>query len=317
MRVSVVIVVAAVTSMLLPSRNPARAAAPTTTPTTTATAPATPAPRTRIDARNPALQAAIAELTKEIESALRSGDRSPRDLSNYFVGGSDVPPAAVIAVLRRPIANDPRVAAYVKWQLLSALPNQLDEKTSAELLQVYRTAPAPLPRLGMEKQNRDDLERMIRNARENDSERLIEQFEQMDERVERDNAFILKYRDGLFAKLPVSYDAIAAGFDDAAVRLHLGADAADHARALCKAVEGWAPDAPPERLKAVSRALGQLEKKKGQGYYSRLYWSTSGRMQFTKTQGSLGRVSQLEELQEFVEDRIRNPSTPLKLKDER
>ena len=60
-----------------------------------------------------------------------------------------------------------------------------------------------------------------------------------------------------------------------------------------------------------------MEKKKGQEYYSRLYWSTSGKMQFTKTQTTLGRVSQLEELQEFVQERIRNPNTPLKLKEER
>ena len=315
-----VIVTALVVGMLSPSAETSALSPATTTtrPTTNpATAPLTPVQRTRADARNPALQAAIADLVKEIEPGLRTGERPPRDQSNYFLGGSDIPPAAVITALRRPLGGDLRVQSYVKWQLLSALPNDLDEKTSAELLQVYRGAPAPLPRLGIDKQGREDLDRMIRNARENDAERLVEQFEQMDGRVERDNLLILKYRDALFAKLPVNYDAIVAGFDDAAARINAGADAADHGRALCKAIEGWAPDAPPEQLKSVSRALSQLEKKKGQEYYSRLYWSTSGKMQFTKTQGSLGRVSQLEELQEFVQDRIRNPNTPLKLKEER
>jgi hypothetical protein len=314
------IVAAVIVAMLLlsPSALVRAISPPTTRATTTpATTPITPVQRTRADARNPAILEAIVELTKEIEPALRNGERPPRDQSNYFLGGSDIPPSAVILALRRPLGSDVRAQAYVKWQLMSALPRELDEKTSAEILQVYRIAPAPLPRLGMEKQSRDDLERMIRNARENDAERLVEQFEQMDERVERDNLLMLKYRDALFARLPVGYDAIVAGFDDAAARINVGADAADHARALCKAVEGWAPNAPPEQLKSVSRALSQLEKKKGQEYYSRLYWSTSGKMQFTKTQGSLGRVSQLEELQEFVQDRIRNPSTPLKLKDER
>ena len=315
------IVAAMVVGLVLLTQPPqTRALSPTATTTTTTsptTAPITPTQRTRNDARNPAILAAIVELTKEIEPALRNGERPPRDQSNYFVGGSDIPPSAVVLALRRPLGGDLRVQSYVKWQLLSALPKDLDERTSAELLQVYRGAPAPFPRLGMDKESRDDLERMIRNARENEAERLVEQFEQMDERVERDNLLILKYRDALFAKLPVSYDAIVAGFDDAAARINVGADAADHVRALCKTVEGWAPNAPPEQLKAVSRALGQLEKKKGQEYYSRLYWSTSGKMQFTKTQGSLGRVSQLEELQEFVQDRIRNPSAPLKLKDER
>jgi hypothetical protein len=313
------IVAALFVAILLWRSAPVRALSPATTraATTPATTPITPVQRTRADARNPAILEAIVELTKEIEPTLRNGERPPRDQSNYFLGGSDVPPSAVIMALRRPLGSDPRVQAYVKWQLLSALPKDIDEKTAAELCQVYRSAPAPFPRLGMDKQGREDLERMIRNARENDAERLVEQFEQMDERVERDNLLILKYRDALFAKLPVSYDAIVGGFDDAAARINVGADAADHARALCKAIEAWAPNAPPEQLKAVLRALGQLEKKKGQEYYSRLYWSTSGKMQFTKTQGTLGRVSQLEELQEFVQDRIRNPSTPLKLKEER
>ena len=313
------IVAAGIVAMLLGRSAPVWALSPATTRATTtpATTPISPVQRTRADARNPAVLEAIAELTKEIEPALRNGERPPRDQSNYFLGGSDVPPSAVILALRRPIGSDPRAQAYVKWQLLSALPRDLDEKTVGELLQVYRSAPAPFPRLGMDKQGRDDLERMIRNARESDAERLIEQFEQMDERVERDNLLILRYRDALFAKLPVSYDAIVAGFEDAAARINLGADAGDRARALCKAIEGWAPNASPEQLKAVSRALDQLEKKKGQEYYSRLYWSTSGKMQFTKTQATLGRVSQLEEIQEFVQDRIRNPNTPLKLKEER
>ena len=293
---------------------PAHAAAPTTGTTNPTPVPA----GRRVDsARHPAIQAGVTELTKEIESALRGGEEPSRAHPDYFYGATDIPPAAVITALRRPLANDPRVSAYVKWQLLSALPKELDEKTSAELLQIYRSAPGPLPRLGMEKQSRDDLDRMIRNAKEDDAERLVEQFEQMDERVVRDNTFILKYRDGLFAKLPTGFDAIAAGLEDAAVRLNVGADVAEHTRAVCKAVEGWAPNAPPEQLKAVFKALAQLERKKGQEYYSRVYWSASGKMQWTKTQATLGRVSQLEEVQEFLEDQIKNPTAPLKMKGER
>ena len=295
-----------------------------------AATPATSAPTTRAAsdrradaaaARHPAVQAAVAELTREIEAALAAGEGSPRVHGDYFpaVLAADLPPAAVTAALRRPISSDPRVAAYVKWQLLSGLPKDVDEKTAAELLQAYRAAPPPLPRPGLEKQHRDELDRMIRGARENDEEALANRFEQIVERIARDNRYLLAYRDELFARLPPGYDALAAGLDDAAARMKVGADAAEHTRIVCKLIPQWATaDAPPEQLRAMSRAIAQLERKKGQEYYNRLYWSASyGRMTFSRSRGSLASVSQLEAVQEFLDDRIRNPTSPLKLKEER
>lgn len=293
-------------------------------PVLASAAPAIPATapshgRSESTARHPAIQSAIAELTKEIESALRSGADAPRGQSDYFYGQVNIPPTAVIAALRRPIGSDLRVQSYVKWQLLSALPKELDEKTAGELLAVYRAAPPPLPRPGIEKQHRDELDRMIRGTRENDEEALANRFEQIVERIARDNRYLLAYRDELFAKLPPGYDALAAGLDDAAARMKVGADAAEHTRIVCKLIPQWATaDAPPEQLRAMSRAIAQLERKKGQEYYNRLYWSASyGRMTFSKSRGSLASVSQLEAVQEFLDDRIRNPITPLKLKEER
>ncbi|HEV2296569.1 MAG TPA: hypothetical protein VGR35_22185 [Tepidisphaeraceae bacterium] len=288
-----------------------------------ASAPSTAPAARRADAstRHPAIQSAIAELTKEIESALRHGQDPPRAQSDYFYGQVQVPPAAVVAALRRPLAGDVRVAAYVKWQLLSALPKEMDDATTQELLAVYRAAPAPLPRPGIEKQQREELDRMIRGAKEPDEPALAEQFEQLVERAARDNRAVLAYRDELFARLPPTYDALAAGFEDAAARVNVGADAAGHVRKVCKAVPQWASSTvaspSPEQLKAMSRALAQLEKKKGQPYYNRLYWSASyGRMTFSKSRGSLASVSQLEEAQEFLDEKIRNPSIPLKMKEQ-
>jgi hypothetical protein len=309
----------AIAAVILCSAPSFAAAAPATSSTT---APAASGRRGDASAaRNPLVQAAIVELTKEIESALRSGEDPPRAHPDYFpaVTAADLPPAAVVAALRRPIGNDPRVQSYVKWQLLSGLPATLDEKTAGELLQAYRAAPPPFPRPGREKAQRDELERMIRNAREGEAEALSERFEQMVERIERDNAIILKYRDALFGKLPVGYDAIAAGFEDAVARMNVGADAAEHVRNVCKALPEWAnAGAPPDQLKTMLRAVAQLEKKKGPEYYSRLYWSaSSGRLLWSKTQASLASVAQLEDAQEFLKRKIKHPDAPLKLKDER
>ncbi len=293
---------------------PARSMARTTKSATTA-----PARRVDASARHPAIQAGIAELAKEIEAALRAGEDAPRGQSDYFSGQTDIPPAAVMTALRRPIGSDVRVQSYVKWQLLSALPNPLDENTADDLLQVYRSAPALFPRPGIDKSQRDELDRLIRGAKESEAELLAERFEQMVERVARDNTHLLAYRDGLFANLPPGYDALAAGLEDAAARSAVGAAAAEHTRSVCEAITPWAAaNPPPEQLRAMSRALTQLERKRGQPYYNKVYWSAGyGRMTFSKSRGSLASVSQLEEAREFLDDKIRNPTAPLKLKEER
>ena len=83
------IVAALFIAILLWQSAPVRALSPATTRATTtpATTPITPVQRTRADARNPVILEAIVELTKEIEPALRNGERPPRDQSNYFLGG--------------------------------------------------------------------------------------------------------------------------------------------------------------------------------------------------------------------------------------
>ena len=70
------------------------------------------------------LEAAVADLKKEYAAHLKNPDAAPlRSQCTYFL---DHPPAAalsaqaVVEALEKPVANDPRLAAYVRWQLLSA-----------------------------------------------------------------------------------------------------------------------------------------------------------------------------------------------------
>jgi hypothetical protein len=301
----------------------AGATKPSTSPTSR---PASAMRRSESAAHSAALQSAIAELTREIQAALRSGKEPPRQQSDYFEskGTSDLPPELVIAALRRPNigGSDPRVQAYVKWQLLSALPAELDDKAAADLVQAYRDAPSPGPRLGMEKHSRDELDRLIRNARQDDVDQLTERFDEMVATAAKENELVLSYRAALFAKLPPSYDAIAAGFEDLAQRIDMGIEPADQAKAVLKAVETWAsgttsPSA--EQLREVAGALNQLEKTEGREFYSKLRWSDSTRkLSYSKSRESMSGVSsQLKELQAFLDEKINSPSAPLKLKKEK
>jgi hypothetical protein len=206
----------------------------------------------------------------------------------------------------------------VKWQLLSGLPKELDAKTAADLAAVYRTAaPEPLPAPGVEKAQRDELERMIRGAREREAEALAERFAQIEERAKRDNQYILAYRDALFAALPPGYDAIAAGFEDAIARMNAGVDPAEHTREVCKILSHWSENAPPEQLKQVLRAVQQLEKKEGPEHYTKVAWHKSyERMNFSKSRESLA-IAQLKEAKDELDQRIKNPTAPLKMKEEK
>src|SRR5687767_10688990 len=109
---------------------PATTKPATTKPATTKPAiskPAATRPATRRSdggAARTAIQSAISELTKEFQASLRKSASPPRTQSDYFTENpsDDVTPEAVAAVLARSSDGDPRLQAYVKWQLLSALP---------------------------------------------------------------------------------------------------------------------------------------------------------------------------------------------------
>jgi len=310
-------------SLVAPGLLFAQASKPSATKPTAATKPAATttgqARRAENHARNAAVVAAIPALTKEVESAMRSGGDAPRSESSYFNDNpsSDLPPQAIIVALRRS-GGDPRVSSYVKWQLLSGLPKELDEETTKDLIQIYRSSPRPIDRPGIDKRTRGELDRIVRNAKEDEKDRLEEQYQQMIDQTAKDNFYLLKYRDGLFAKLPPSFDALAAGFEDAVVRVDSGIDAGEHTRAVLKALPEWANNAPPEQLKQMSRALEQIQKKKGPEYYNKTSWSESTRkMSWTKASESLSGISQFKEAQEFIDDKIKNPTTPLKLKEEK
>ena len=90
--------------------------------------PAAPADKAR--GESAAIEAAVTELRREYAAHLRDPDAAPLRLqSTYFL---DHPAAAapaaegVVAALEKAVANDPRLTAYVRWQLLSAAPKKFE-----------------------------------------------------------------------------------------------------------------------------------------------------------------------------------------------
>src|SRR5205823_13780595 len=109
--------------------------------------------------------------------------------------------------------------AYVKWQLLSAVPDKFPEELVKRAIAVYRRTPAPSPHPGM---NHRALARAVNGLKKEQIPSVQKDFDQTVDRVKEENHFLLRYRDELFARLPVKLDGISAGLDDAYQRATCG-----------------------------------------------------------------------------------------------
>ncbi len=297
---------------------PSRAA---TAPTTTSSTRPAPVPvRVGDPLRHPAIQAAVKALTKEIETSLRTRISMPRGASDYFKDNpaSDLPPQIVAGALRRVGGADPRIIAYVRWQLLSGLAGELDAKTIADLMQAYRAAPVPRPRPGVGAEDREQLSSLLKGATQSDEPALQTQFAEITEALDRDNAPVLAYRDALFELLPPGFDSTAAGFEDVLQRMEGGHDPLPLTRTICDSVNDWSATASPAELKRMLAALQPLVREKGNAFYDRIAWDGRSKRVVWKTDTpALSDSKPLKELLSALEDRIASASAPLKLREKR
>jgi hypothetical protein len=255
----------------------------------------------RATRRESPLAPAIAELSKEVAEHVRTGDAPKRLASDYFNEHPlpDVTAEQVItAIAQVPRNSDPRVQAYVQWQLLSALPETLDGRSASALLKLYQSAPQPIMRPGLELQEQQRLKRIAAQAGQESESELSTQFTKAVDEVAAKNRFILNNRDELFARLPKTYDTLAAGFDDAMVRLETGADAEEHAEVVVEAVRAWAGEKRNyAELQAMNRLVLKVKNKQGPEYFEQPEWKAQyRRLEWSKRRPSLNYGHQLDEL---------------------
>jgi hypothetical protein len=301
----------------------------TTTSPATAVAPATRGATTTQPRRSgiadpgaAAVRAAVVTLTKEYEQYLRNpANASAREACNYFIDHHDdaVTPDAIVAALQsRSGGGDPRLAAYVKWQLLSGLPtgDQLDETEAKQLIAAYRNAPAPLPRPGIAPQEQQKLDVYVQGKKQSDESDIKAYLETAVSQVARQNSVILKYRDGLYEKLPKTPETFAAAMDDLMQRLNAVAEDKALLKQLVKDVREWAAaePRPPHLLNALARAARKLADTKGPQYYQTPYWNSSDVFAWRKGRGSVDSASALKDLAVFLEEQAAQPALEIKEK---
>ena len=257
-------------------------------------APIAAAAPDRAKAESAAIDAAVAELSREYAAHLKDPDAAPLRLQcTYFVDRpTTAPPSpeSVVAAMEQTSFSDPRLTAYVRWQLLSAAPKKFenDPKLLPRLLDAYRRAPLPPPRLGLSQQDQSKLDALLQRARVVEDALVTSRLEEQAAKDAEANRPILAYRDELYARLPGGYESIVAGFQDAHDRTSVaaGGGAKDaHAAKVVEDALAWAQSgqADPRQCARLAELVARLRHVRSPPYYARatlrrgadrLSWST-------------------------------------------
>jgi hypothetical protein len=225
--------------------------------------------------KSPELDKAMAALRQEYAGHLKNpGGAALRSSCDYFAKGTSVPLEPLLLSLEKPVAgvaaSDARQTAYVKWQLLSGLPETLDDATARRLLKVYERAPVPAPRFGSSSQEKKKLDGLLSGARAQDDVRLNATLDEAVARAKKTDAPIIAFRDELYRRLPRGRDKFVAAILDAHARIHVAADKEKLAEALAKDVPAWALTAGTDRaqVREVADLLGKLRFVESPPYYA-------------------------------------------------
>ena len=241
----------------------------------------TPQDKALAKAEQTVLDAAVAALRKEYEAHQDDPLAAKlRPQSSYFIDNPvQLSPGSVLDALERPLGDDPRLCAYVKWQILSGAPEKFDGAYLPRVLAIYQKAPAPPPRFGLSTEDRAKLDALLAKAKKEDDAALSVKVEERVRQEAQANKPILAYRDALYARLPEGYDSLVAGFRDAHERTSAaagGGTSDDHAEKVVKDAQAWAqsgsPD--PEQCARLADLVAKLRFLRSPPYYERAAWRT-------------------------------------------
>ena len=208
-----------------------------------------------------AVSAAVAALVKEYQGYLKDPKASPlREKSNYFIENPapDATPDLVVKALESSVGGGGGAGgeAYVKWQLISAIPEKFPGELLKRAIAVYRRAPVPSPHPGM---NHRALARAVNGLKKEQIPSVQKDFDQAVDRVKEENHYLLRYRDELFVRMPVKLEAISAGLDDAYQRAAGGLNTNAFFDNVAASVRSWAiTEAKPAQVRAVMDMVGRL-----------------------------------------------------------
>lgn len=233
------------------------------------------------------LDSSVEALKHEFAAHAKGPNPPPlRTKCDYFSEKTraDVPLDALLGVLEKPLpGTDARQGAFVKWQLLSALPASPDDATVERLLKIYQHAPLPSARYGSSAREKRELDKLIPGAQKQDDVKLTKRLEEAVTRGFDQDRPITAYRDELYARIPLGKQRFLAGMQDAQARLTVGGDKEALGERMAAELKEWAsaPSADRTQVREVVEAFGKLRLVESPPYYKsaavrrgRLQWVT-------------------------------------------
>jgi hypothetical protein len=261
---------------------------------------------------------AVEVLTKEFEAHERDAINELRKTADYFVREPDgeVTVEVVLGALERQINRDLRVDSYVKWQLLSAVKERMEGKYGPRALAIYQRAPQVEMRPGMEEREKRQLSAVLPQGRV-DSEAVDEINREWRERVfkaQQANDPILKYREELFGKLPLSGAMFKLGLQDAYTRVMRGFSSEQFVAGMDEPLRDWSREAKPGELTAlavlmenVANELGGKTPRQPEYLTQVRQGEKDGRLTWEKGRANFAQAKDVEDMVRHLHNRAENP----------
>ncbi len=196
--------------------------------------PATAAARAKL------ISGAIQALSKEYQAYLKDPKTGKlRDKPTYFKDNAspEATPDAIIRGLEQTISGGRSLEAYVKWQLLSGIPDKFPDDLVKRAVAVYKRAPAPFEHPGLA---RRELTSATSRVKKDELAGANKDFAAAVENISERNHPILEYRDELYARIPKTSEALVAGMSDVADRAGSGLNANKFFDNVSAGLRSWA-----------------------------------------------------------------------------
>jgi hypothetical protein len=220
-------------------------------------ADAPPATLLPVKPRTATVAPAIAALQKEYQAYTKDPKANRiRIKSDYFIDhpSPDITPETILKALEASISGGPNTEAYVKWQLLSAVPGKFPDDLIKRAVTVYHRAPMPAePHPGLDHRT---LKKAIRNIKKEEIPQMQKEFDQAVEQFRDANEVIISYRDDLFSHLPVKLDVLYAGLEDVSERASHGLNANVIFGNVAAGIRSWAiTEAKASQVQSIGQTV--------------------------------------------------------------
>jgi hypothetical protein len=286
----------------------APATKPTTRPAATKPAPAS-RPAAKAKEVDP-LRAAMLELQREAQTALQQKKPFPREKSDYFQPGNPIEANALLKTLGSRINQSPRIDAYVKYQLLSAV-EKFDGEQSLDALKAYVLgSPSLIALPGTTQQEQQKWTQKALTAKQDDVEAINKEWNETLAPFIEANAIIIAYRDAMKAKIEVpdelKHKYFQAYLEDLSQRAAAGFEIDKELNAISKTIIAWGHLAKKSQINDMLGALKEYAARKPPKFYEKLSWRAKDKEAYWTYHYAGLSVTKVEKIQAELETALNN-----------